>query len=134
MTDEEALFEMRPEWDLADAMYDMARRQGYQQALLDIADYLEKAGQAAMWQRIQDGADLRDGTWKNRQQPKGLHTSVLMDARIKEARRRGLAVEDMPEEWRPYAVAKADKALEERRRHREEVARILREEHGLEMP
>lgn len=115
--------------------FEIARRQGRAEAIAEVAEWLETCvGRVGLWHRVEIAADLRDGSWRGQAPLKGLRRRDLLERRAQALLRRRVPVVEWPDELREFAVSyraarAADRAVSEAR-----VARILREEYGLDAP
>lgn len=117
-----------PDWGLAE-------RRGYDRAIQDIAAWLETCVRGvSLYHRVDLAADLRDGTWRTAAPLKGLRPDDLLLRRAQTLHRRGVTVDDMPDDVREFVHRRRAANAAARDEHTEEVARILRDVYNLDAP
>lgn len=123
---------------MTDFVYARGHRDGYRQALEDVAEWLERTSGGghpiALYWRVEMALDLRDGTWRHAKPLKGLRERDLMQRRAGALSRRGVPVVDMPEDIRAWIDAERARRATARGNRNAEVARILADEYGLDAP
>ena len=115
--------------------FELARRQGYAQAVEEVATWLEECvGRVGLWHRVEIAADLRDGSWRGQGRLKGLREASLMERRAQALHFRRVPVESWPPGVRAWLAGARSAGVARRDARDVEVARILREEFGLDAP
>lgn len=123
---------------MTDFVYTRGVRDGYQQALQDVAEWLERTSGGgrpiSLYWRAEMALDLRDGTWRHAQPLKGLRERDLMQRRAEALTHRGVPVADMPPDIRTWVEGERTRRTTAHQDREAEVARILADQYGLDAP
>lgn len=115
--------------------FELARGQGRAEAIAEVAEWLETCvGRVGLWHRAEIAADLRDGSWRGQAPLKGLRRRDLLERRAQALLRRRVPEVEWPDELREFVAAYRALVAVDRSESEARVARILREEYGLDAP
>lgn len=115
--------------------FELARRQGRAEAIAEVADWLETCvGRVGLWHRAEIAADLRSGAWRTQTPLKGQRRKDLLERRAQALLHRGVPVMEWPTELREFAASYRAARVADRSASDARVARILREEYGMDAP